>query len=794
MAKNNHNINSFVAGEVSKKFYGRTNSDAYNDSCEELTNAIVFPQGGIGKRPGTKYVNEILGVGSVIPNNAILIPFSGTDGKRYQIILTSGNPFAAVSTYANVQAVNMATETFQNISGTLTGYYAPGLSSLYSSGISLENVSYAQDANNNLVIASKDWPPLIIIYSPSTGTFEIQCFLSYPNDLTHDIFFLNKRWPLQAKSFNINLLSSPTGSVNTISVVWATGATTLGTGTVDATWLGRFIQFTDATNGTRSFTITGYSAPNLLTYTQVAGGGGAPAGTFTYGGTSTTQFYRLGYWDRISGWPRTVGFYDSRLVFGGNERFPEFAWFSKIANYDDFLVPDAPVTSDPFSVTLREGNRPNKICWMQSGKTLVVGTDFHEFILQAADPTAEIGFDNIKRTLETPHGSAYTQPIKLENTTIFLNRNAASLRELVYNFNEDSFTAADLNIFNPDVYRRNIAKRLPTDYRFNSGRPIIKQIVVEQQPDQRVWALDSNGFLACLTRERKQEVLAWSFHEIAGDSLVGAGSAVPWDGKVLKPFVQSISVNQSPSYNTNYERELDELWMIVERPWKFSATVTRPKLFLERLYPSWDFPAIETPWEADTADTYKQIPIYMDSVYVHDDVTTPSGGIIGLPANLSLGTTVTVIVNGKYFGDYPVTGVNTININDKLNSLTGFKALIGYNYIGRVVPMIQEMPAQVGTTQGLPRRIHEIMVHFFESIGARFGLLIDESATPNVADLEDFTFPDSVNQTDPPLLFTGFRRVHMPGGYDEKPRVVIEMHLPYPCNISHVVLKGAVYE
>lgn len=793
MARNNHNINSFVAGEVSKKFYGRTNSQAYNDSCEELSNMIVYPQGGVGKRPGTLFVDRILGPGSVRATGGILIPFSGTDGTRWQIVMTNGNPFAAISTYANVQAFNMATGANTNVTPFISGPgYFDMFEDFFTSGISLENISYAQDANNNLFIASKDFPPLQIIYDPADGSFDILCFLAYPSDLTTDIYQLQKRWPLQAKSFNVNVLTSPIIGATQITVNWATGATTLSSGSVDASWVGRMIQFTDGTNGTFWAIVRSFSVPNILDW-EHPGGAGTPTTTKTYGGTSITQFYRLGYWDQISGWPRTVAFYDSRLVFGGNERFPEFLWFSEVQNYDDFLVPDSPVSSDPFSTFLREGNKPNKVCWIQSGKTMVVGTDFHEFILQAADPTGEIGFDNIKRTLETPHGSAYAQAVKLENTTVFLNRNAATLRELVYNFNEDSFTAADLNIFNPDVYKRHRSLVSTNDYRYNVGRPIIKQIVVEQQPDQKVWALTSDGFLACLSRERKQEVLAWSFHNLAGPSMLGDDAGDPWDGKLIRPYVHSISVNQAPPYNSNYEREVDELWMLVERPDYGGSGPTQPALFLERMHAPWDFPTIEGDWSARTVSTYKQAPIYLDCVYIHDDATTPSGGVIGLTAAHAVGSTVTVIVNGRYFGDYTVTGFGSIDISDKLNGETGFIAIIGYNYIGRLVPMIQEMPAQVGTTQGLPRRIHEMVVNFFDSIGARFGLLSEEDDTP-LNEFEDITFPEPVDQDDPPLLFTGTRRLKMPLGYEERPRIVIEAHLPYPCNISHVVLKGAVYE
>jgi hypothetical protein len=59
MPKLTHLQNSFAAGELSPLLKGRTSLAQYQNGCEILTNLIVLPQGGVTKRPGTKFVREV---------------------------------------------------------------------------------------------------------------------------------------------------------------------------------------------------------------------------------------------------------------------------------------------------------------------------------------------------------------------------------------------------------------------------------------------------------------------------------------------------------------------------------------------------------------------------------------------------------------------------------------------------------------------------------------------------------------------------------------------------------------
>lgn len=49
---------SFLGGELSPDLDARSDIEFYDEGCKELTNAIVWQQGGITKRPGTKHVHS----------------------------------------------------------------------------------------------------------------------------------------------------------------------------------------------------------------------------------------------------------------------------------------------------------------------------------------------------------------------------------------------------------------------------------------------------------------------------------------------------------------------------------------------------------------------------------------------------------------------------------------------------------------------------------------------------------------------------------------------------------------
>ena len=59
--------NSFVAGEVSPYFLGRTDHDKYKHACEKIYNYIVKTTGGAQRRYGTTYICDAAGPSRLIP-------------------------------------------------------------------------------------------------------------------------------------------------------------------------------------------------------------------------------------------------------------------------------------------------------------------------------------------------------------------------------------------------------------------------------------------------------------------------------------------------------------------------------------------------------------------------------------------------------------------------------------------------------------------------------------------------------------------------------------------------------
>lgn len=89
MARVSSIITNFRAGEISPRLEGRIDLQKYNEAVKELENMIVFPQGGVTRRPGTYYAGGTKDGGQVR-----LINFEFSDTQAY--VLEFGNNYIRV--------------------------------------------------------------------------------------------------------------------------------------------------------------------------------------------------------------------------------------------------------------------------------------------------------------------------------------------------------------------------------------------------------------------------------------------------------------------------------------------------------------------------------------------------------------------------------------------------------------------------------------------------------------------------------------------------------------------------
>ena len=106
---------------------------------------------------------------------------------------------------------------------------------------------------------------------------------------------------------------------------------------------------------------------------------------------------------------------------------------------------------------------------------------------------------SVKAQRHSTYGSEAAAPIKVGNTTLFVQHYGRKLRAFMYDSNSDGYIARDLTTLAPHMTY--------------SG---IKEMALQQEPVPVVWCALKNGALAGLTYEAAESVEAWHSHELSG--------------------------------------------------------------------------------------------------------------------------------------------------------------------------------------------------------------------------------------------------------------------------------------
>ena len=123
MARVSTIVTNFRAGELSPRLEGRIDLDKYNEAAQTLQNMVVFPQGGVTRRPGTYFAGAAKDGGKVR-----LINFEFSDEQAYIIelganymrffkdggILTEAAVSITGATKANPVVITAASHGFSN--------------------------------------------------------------------------------------------------------------------------------------------------------------------------------------------------------------------------------------------------------------------------------------------------------------------------------------------------------------------------------------------------------------------------------------------------------------------------------------------------------------------------------------------------------------------------------------------------------------------------------------------------------------------------------------------------------
>ena len=434
----------------------------------------------------------------------------------------------------------------------------------------------------------------------------------------------------------------------------------------------------------------------------------------TLSASTATENWRLGAFSDTTGHPSTVTFFEQRLVFAGTTEQPQTVFFSKSGDYEnmDANIGGTIADSDAIIYTIAS-NQVNAIRFMTATRTLIIGTAGGEFSVSGGGSDVAITPTNILIKKQSNHGAANLDALAVGNVTLFMQRARRKMRELAYNFDVDGYIAPDMTILAEHITEGGIT-----------------QMAYQQEPNQIIWLVRGDGELIGFTYQREQQVTAWHRHIFGG--AFGSGKAV----------CESVAV--IPTDDTEYE-----VYVIIKRTIN-GAT----KRYIEVLN-TFDFTNTDN-------TTFNFLDSQLD---YNGSATTTISGLSHLE-----GQTVSILADGATHADKVVSS-GSITLD---RSAT--KVKVGLSYTSLLQTMRIDAGARDGTSQSKTKRIYEITIRLFESVGVEVG--------PDLNNLERIPFRSSANAMNQGITpFTGDKEVEFRGNYETDGFVFVRQTQPLPLTI-----------
>jgi hypothetical protein len=217
-----------------------------------------------------------------------------------------------------------------------------------------------------------------------------------------------------------------------------------------------------------------------------------------------TSFWEEGAWSTYRGYPSYITGHEQRLWTAGSPGDPQTIWASVAGRFEDF---QDGADDDRALIYRIQSDKVEAPVWISPGKILMMGTASGEFSITASGRDEAITPSNVRIVKQTTWGSAPGRVIRIGAASLFLQRDGApsnrarKVREFSYNFDSDSFIAADMTILSEHL-----------------GDSRLLDATFQQDPDPIIWIPRADGSFVGLTYEKEQQVLAWHRHALAGDT------------------------------------------------------------------------------------------------------------------------------------------------------------------------------------------------------------------------------------------------------------------------------------
>lgn len=738
---------SFARGEIGGLLHARADLDLYRAALGAAQNVVILPEGGVERRPGTRFIAEAL-------ESSRLLPFQFATTQAY--IIEVGEK-ADTSKVIRVYRDGGIVETAPGSPVEIAGWIAAA---------DLDAFDYTQ-TQDLLYVFHADYQPRKITRTSHTAW------------TVSAVEFTRGPFRQQNTNASISLRTSTAGEDNQdgAGAGGHTPGTTItllavGGDVFTADMVGMLIELTEEDGASVPVWEAGKTYPldadlrwggNVYKVTEknagISNGGDQPpthlegeawdgsdnagAGKFKYkylhSGvgivkitgytdartvTATVVTYlpavmqagswkwALGAWNDYHGWPSVATFHQRRLWAAATVTDPNSFWASADDSFEEFEA--GPDDTDAIAYRL-VSDQVNAIRWIVPGKRVGIGTAGGEFAISASTTREAITPANIFADPESDDGSSMVRPVRIDKAPVYVDKSGRKINAFQYSFDVDGFVNDDLAL---------LAKHI-------TGATV-KELAWQRDPYRILWVRLSDGSLASITYDESQNMRAWARHPMADATVERIAVMYAADG-----------VDQ-------------ELWMIVTR-----AINSVEKRFIERLEPFFQrgTKAIKDGWFLDCALQYD------------GGATTTISGLDHLE-----GETVSIIADGKRHADKAVSS-GSITLDYSASTV-----LVGIAY--HEDTYIDTLPVDRADVELRMRRKGPVgvVVDVMDTAALEVaGFAQDESTGAMVpATFEPIIFNPDLFELGTPELVTGLEDVDVESDIDYEGKIRVRSTGPYP--------------
>lgn len=447
---------NFSTGELDPLLRARVDLTAYTNALEKATNVVCQPQGGIRRRPGSRYITALANSGAESAANGVrLVEFEFSTSDSYMLCFTHNRMY-----------VFKAGALITNINGSGNPYLST--SGVGLTGATLANIVWTQSADT-LIVVHPDIAPIRIVRGATNADWTASA-------ITFD--------SIPKYAFTVSV-TNPAGTLTPSAV---SGKVTL-TASSSVFTAGAVGQYVNASPQGRAKIVKFNSSTSVDAITE-----------FPFFNTSAiangSWDYESGYeavWSSGKGWPRSVTFHEGRLYFGGSKSRPSTIWGSKVGLFFDFEATEG-LDDDAVEATL-DTNTFNAIVDIISGRDLQVFTTGGEFYVPQS------GLDPITPTnffVKTASRNGTQQGVRvqqLESGTLFIQRQGKSLNEFAYTDTQATYVTQKISLLAGHLLK-------------GPSRLALRRSVATDENDLLLMTNANDGTMAVFSLLRAQNVIA----------------------------------------------------------------------------------------------------------------------------------------------------------------------------------------------------------------------------------------------------------------------------------------------